>query len=144
MDAQNQNAYPTESTVKTPDPEVPSSAKRRRFSAEYKLNVLRQADACSESGEIAALLRREGLYSSHLTVWRRQRNAGSLQALKPKNRGRKPAPRNPLTSEVERLKKENQRLKHRLKKAEIIIDVQKKVSEMMGLPLDNTQRSESE
>ena len=144
MDSQNQISLPTEDLVNPPDPQVSQNAKRRRFSAEYKLSVLRQADACSEIGGIAALLRREGLYASHLTVWRRQRNKGSLQALKPKTRGRKPAPKNPLASEVERLQKENQRLKHRLKKAEIIIDVQKKVSEMLGLPLDSPERSGNE
>ena len=145
MDSQNQISRPMEAKVNPPDPEVSQHAKRRRFSAEYKLNVLCQADAAgSEPGGIAALLRREGLYASHLTVWRRQRSKGSLQALKPKTRGRKPAPKNPLTAEVERLQKENQRLTHRLKKAEIIIDVQKKVSEMLGIPLDSPERSGSE
>ena len=145
VDSQNQISRPMEARVNLPDPEVSQHAKRRRFSAEYKLNVLCQADAAgSEPGGIAALLRREGLYASHLTAWRRQRDAGSRQALKPKSRGRKPAPKNPLTAEVERLQKENQRLKHRLKKAEIIIDVQKKVSEMLGIPLDSPERSENE
>ena len=127
-----------------PDPEVAQIAKRRKFSAEYKLDVLRQADACSEIGGTASLLRREGLYASHLTTWRRQRDAGSLQALKPKTRGRKPAPKNPLASENARLQKENQRLQGRLKKAEIIIDVQKKVSEMLDVPRDSPERGENE
>jgi len=145
MDSQNQISLPTEVLVNPPDPEVPQNAKRRRFSAEYKLSVLRQADAAgSEIGVIAALLRREGLYASHLTSWRRQRNKGSLQALKPKTRGRKPAPKNPLASENERLQKENQRLKQRLKKAEIIIDVQKKVSEMLGITLDSPESNGNE
>jgi len=144
MDSQNQISHSTESKVNPPDPEVSQNAKRRRFSAEYKLNVLRQADACSKTGAIAALLRREGLYASHLTAWRRQRNEGSLQALKPKTRGRKPAPKNPLACENVRLQKETLRLKERLRKAEIIIDVQKKVSEMLGIPLDSPERSENE
>ena len=137
MDSQNQTFRPTEARMDPPDPEVAQIAKRRKFSAAYKLDVLRQADACSELGGIASLLRREGLYASHLTNWRRQRDAGSLHALKPKARGRKPTPKNPLASENARLQKENQRLQGRLKKAEIIIDVQKKVSEMLDVPLDS-------
>ena len=145
MDSQNQISRSTESKVNTPDPEVSQKAKRRRFSAEYKLNVLRQADAAgSETGAIATLLRREGLYASHLTSWRRQRNKGALQALKPKTRGRKLATKTPLASENERLQKENQRLQLRLKKAGIIIDVQKKVSEMLGITLDSPESGENE
>ena len=105
VDSKNQISRPMKARVNLPDPEVSQHAKRRRFSAEYKLNVLCQADAAgSEPGGIAALLRREGLYASHLTAWRRQRDAVSLQALKPKTMGRKPAPKNPLTAEVERLR----------------------------------------
>jgi transposase-like protein len=91
MDFPSKISSATESVVNLPDPEVSQIAKRRRFSADYKLNILRQADTCSQSGDIAALLRSEGLYASHLSTWRRQREAGSLQALKPKTRGRKPA-----------------------------------------------------
>jgi len=134
-----------ESEVNAPDPEVSQNAKRRRFSAEYKLSVLRQADAVgSQVGEVSALLRREGLYASHLNTWRRQRDAGSLQALKPKTRGRKPVQKNPLASEVARQQREIQRLQLRLKKAGIIIDVQKKVSEMLGITLDSPEGSENE
>ena len=86
-----------------PDPEVPSTPKRRRFSAAYKLAILRELDSCSESGAIGAVLRREGLYSSHIVDWRRKRAAGELQALSPKKRGRPRKPRRPLQSEVERL-----------------------------------------
>lgn len=127
-----------------PDPEVSQIAKRRRFSADYKLNILRQADTCSQSGDISALLRREGLYASHLSTWRRQRNAGSLQALKPKTRGRKPAQKNPLAAENARQQREIKRLELRLKKAEIIIDVQKKVSEILGITLNSPEERDNE
>jgi transposase len=116
-----------------PDPEVPEKAKRRRFSAEYKLAILREADRCAEPGQIGALLRRERLYSSHLVDWRRQRDAGALEALA-RTRGRKPA--DPARVEVERLRRENARLAHKLGQAERIIEIQGKVSELLGIPLD--------
>ena len=118
-----------------PDPEVTERAARRRFTAEYKLRVLRQADACAGTGELGALLRREGLYSSHLTTWRRQRERGSLAALSPQKRGRPGGPPSPLARRVAELERENARLTRRLKQAETIIAVQKKVSEILGLPL---------
>ena len=116
-----------------PDPEVPEKAKRRRFSAEYKLAILREADACTEPGQIGALLRRERLYSSHLVDWRRQRDAGALEALA-RTRGRKPV--DPMQAEVEQLRRANQRLAKRLGQAEKIIEIQGKVSELLGIPLD--------
>jgi transposase-like protein len=126
------------------DPEVPEKARRRRFTAEYKLRVLQEADACGEPGEIGALLRREGLYSSHLVVWRRQRVEGSLQGLRPRKRGRKPQPKNPLAKKVAELERENKRLERRLKQAEIIIDVQKKVSQILGVPLSDEPKGDDE
>ena len=114
------------------DPEVPEKAKRRRFSAEYKLAIVREADACTEPGEIGALLRRERLYSSHLVDWRRQREAGALQALA---RKRGPKPADPTRVEVERLRRANECLATRLAQAEKIIEIQGKVSELLGLPL---------
>jgi len=116
-----------------PDPEVSEKAKRRRFSAEYKLAILREVDACTEPGQIGALLRRERLYSSHLVDWRRQRDAGALQGLARK-RGRKPA--DPARAQAERLRRENERLRGRLAQAEKIIEIQGKVSELLGLSLD--------
>jgi transposase len=116
-----------------PDPEVPEKAKRRRFSAEYKLAVLREADSCTGPGQIGALLRRERLYSSHLVDWRRQREAGALQALA---RKRGPRPADPARVEVERLRRENERLSRRLAQAQKIIEIQGKVSELLGIPLD--------
>lgn len=111
------------------DTEVVAKAVRRRFSAEYKLRILEEAEACS-SGEIGALLRREGLYSSHLTTWRRQREAGQLAGLTPKKRGPKP---NPEAEELKRLRKENERLQVRLQQAEAIIEAQKKLAQLFGL-----------
>ena len=122
-----------------PNPEVPAKAARRRFTAEYKLRILKQADACTELGKLGELLRREGLYASNLTTWRRQRDEGVLSALKPKKRGRKELVRNPLIEENEKLRRDNERLMERLRRAEIIIDVQKKVSQMLGEPLKTTQ-----
>ena len=126
------------------DPEVPEKARRRRFTAEYKLRILQEADACSEPGETGALLRREGLYSSHLVVWRRQRAEGTLQGLRPRKRGRKPQPTNPLAKKVAELERENRGLKRRLKQAETIIDVQKKVSQILGVPLSDEPRGDDE
>ena len=113
--------------------EVREKPVRRRFAADYKLRIVREADACTQSGQLGALLRREGLYASHLTTWRRQRDAGALAALKPQRRGRKPQTVSPLTADNERLRRENERLTARLKQAETIIDVQKKVCELLGL-----------
>lgn len=117
-----------------PDSEVLAKAQRRQFSAEYKLKVLEEADACREPGQIAALLRREGLYSSHLTDWRKARRQGALGALK-KGRGPKGQRRDPVTRENEQLRKENARLRRRLQQAQTILDIQKKASELLGIPL---------
>ena len=116
-----------------PDPEVHERAARRRFTAEYKLQVLRQADQCAGIGEVGALLRREGLYSSHLTTWRRQREQGALVALAPKKRGRPTVPVSPLARRVAELERDNARLARRLHQAEAIIAAQKKLSEILGL-----------
>jgi len=118
-----------------PDPVVPEKPVRRRFTAEYKIRVLREVDRCTEPGQLGALLRREGLYSSHLTSWRQQREAGTLAGLTPKRRGPKPDPNAPLIAENQRLKRENQRLAVKLRQAEVIIEVQKKLSEVLGIPL---------
>ena len=127
-----------------PDPAVPEKPVRRRFTAEYKLRVLREADACDEPGQLGALLRREGLYSSHLTAWRQQRDEGTLAGLTPKRRGRKANPDAPVIAENERLKRENQRLAAKLRQAETIIEVQKKLSEILGIPLPPPESNGSE
>lgn len=112
-----------------PDPQIVPKAERRRFSAEYKLRILAEADGCTGRGQIGALLRREGLYSSHLDKWRQQRQQGVLKALAPQKRGRKP---DPQAEEISRLRSENEQLRARLQRAEHIIDVQKKLAELFG------------
>ena len=114
-------------------PEVNEKPVRRQFDAAYKLRILEEADRCTEPGQLGELLRREALYSSHLSNWRRLREEGTLQSLGPKKRGRKVKRNDATTQELERLRHENQRLAERLRQAETIIEVQKKVSEIVGL-----------
>jgi len=121
------------SNQQQPQNEVTPKAKRRRFSASYKLRILEETDRCTKPGQIGALLRREGLYSSNLTSWRRQRDQGQIGALSPKKRGAKPVPDATMVRELTKLREQNQRLEHKLKKAELIIEVQKKVSALLGL-----------
>ena len=122
-----------------PDPEVTERATRRRFSAEYKLRILQEADACNGYGDLGKLLRREGLYSSHLSTWRRQRFELVKNAMVGSKRGRKAAdPR------VKELKRENAQLRRRLERAESIIDIQKKASELLGIPLSLHDSDESD
>lgn len=116
-----------------PDPEVSEKRPRRKFTAKYKLRILAEVDACTQPGQIGALLRREGLYSSNLTTWRQQREKGILQAMAPKKRGRKRKVKNPLAKKVAQLEKENWRLEQKLKKADLIIEAQKKMSEILGI-----------
>ena len=111
-----------------PDPEVPARQARRRFTTVYKLEILRKADACTRPGELGALLRKEGLYSSHVVTWRRQRANG----LTPKKRGRKATVVDPR---VKKLEQENRRLTRRLQRAEALLDFQKKISELLQIPL---------
>ena len=118
-----------------PDPAVPEKPVRRRFDAEYKARILREADQLTQPGQLGALLRREGLYSSHLSVWRKQRDDAALAGLVPKRRGRKPDPDAPLVAENQRLVRENARLMRRLRRTEAILDVQKKLSEILGIEL---------
>jgi len=124
-----------------PDPEVVAGAKRRTFTAEYKLRILAEADAAAaHPGAIGALQRREGLYSSHLVTWRRERQTGILKGLTPHKRGPK-SKRNPQ-EEMQKLRRENQRLTEELRKAEIVIDVQKKVGALLGWPLPKADPEE--
>lgn len=124
-----------------PDPEVDARAKRRRFTAAYKVKVLRQADGCKGEGEIGALLRREGLYSSHLAAWRKLRDKGALWSLS-RPRGRRPA-NNPFVDENERLRRETARLAKRLEQAETIIEVQKKLCSILGIEPTSPERDGS-
>jgi transposase-like protein len=120
-----------------PDSEVPARHARRRFTTAYKLAILRQADACTQHGELGALLRKEGLYSSHVVTWRRQREHG----LMPKTRGRKKTVVDPR---VKKLEQENRRLTSRLQQADAVIAFQKKVSELLGIPLKPFVRDEDD
>jgi transposase-like protein len=121
-------------TAAHPDPEVVVQAQRRRFTAEYKQRILAETDHAKGSGSIGALLRREGLYSSLLATWRRERDAGVLQVLTPQKRGPK-LKRDPLAEENQQLRRETQRLAEELRKAEIVIDIQKKVATLLGRPI---------
>jgi len=116
-----------------PNTEIVAKAKRRHFTAAEKIRILREVDACQGTGEIGALLRREGIYSSYLTTWRKQRESRELDGLAPKKRGPKP---NPEAIELAKLRREHERLKERMRQAELIIDVQKKVARMLGATLD--------
>ena len=119
-----------------------ADAKRRTFTAEYKQRILEEADtAAAQPGGIGALLRREGLYSSHLVTWRRERQAGVLKGLTPHKRGPK-SRRNAQEEEMQKLRRENQRLTEQLRKAEIVIDVQKKVGALLGWPLPKADPEE--
>jgi transposase-like protein len=127
--------------VEVPDPEVPAKAKRRQFSPEYRLRILKEADACKGPGEIGALLRREGLYSSNLVTWRRQRDARALVGMKEQKRGPKPRREDPRLKQKDR---EIARLQRRLKQAETVIEVQKKVAEILGIPLNSPALDEDD
>ena len=118
--------------MKPPEVEVLAKATRRRFTAEYKRQILREADACTEPGAIGALLRREGLYSSHLTTWRAQRERGELTGLTPKKRGPAPKPQNPLAAKVAALERAVSREQARADRAEALVELQKKVAERLG------------
>jgi transposase len=124
-----------------PDPEVVAKPKRRRFTAEYRLRILDEADACTEPGEVGRLLRREGLYSSHLTAWRKAQRDGALRGLASKKRGVKPKESNPLDPKVRELEAKVARLERELHKAHTILDVQEKVSGLLGFDLQGEKNS---
>jgi transposase-like protein len=131
----------TTSRAMAPDPEVPARPQRRRFTAEYRLRILKDADACKKPGDLGALLRREGLYSSLLTNWRRQREDGALREMQGRRRG--PTPR-PVDPRVKQLEAENRRLQRKLQRAETIITLQKKVAEILGIPLKPLDNDEDD
>lgn len=121
-----------------PDPEVPANPKRRVFTAEFKRQVLAEADG-AEPGQIGAVLRRHGLYSSHLVTWRHQRDAGELAGLAPRKRGRKAGMKNPLTEEMARLQRDLARATARAERAEGLVAVQKKLAELLGEELPSEE-----
>ena len=124
-----------------PDPEVAAKPKRRQFTAEYRLRILEEVDRCTEPGEVGQLLRREGLYSSHLTAWRKARRSGALRGLASKKRGAKPKARNPLEPKVRQLEAKVERLEKELHKAHTILDVQEKVAGLLGFSLESGKDS---
>lgn len=128
---------------KAPDPEVVERASSRRFTAAEKARILAEADQCRH-GELGALCRRYGIYHKTLSKWRKQREEAIKGWLEPQQPGRKPEERNPLEAEVERLKRENTRLQQRLKQAETVIEVQKKVSELLGIPLNPSESDKND
>ena len=119
----------------TVETEVVAKARRRRFTAAEKLRVLTEADACGRPGELGALLRREGLYSSHLAAWRAARKRAELLGLAPRARGPKAKPVDPRDQKIAELERETRRLQARLELAEGLIAVQKKVAQLLGIPL---------
>jgi len=121
-----------------PDPEVSGKATRRRFTAQYKIRILQEADNCTNFGQIGALLRREGLYASSLTTWRRQKERGALDALSAKRRGPKKKKTDTATRYISKLEQENHAIRQKLKQAETIIEVQKKISEILNIPSNLT------
>lgn len=126
----------------TPEVEVLEKAQRRRFTAEYKRRILKETDACTKAGEIGALLRREGLYSSQLAAWRAARRRGEIAGLSPKRRGPQPKPPDPRDKKITQLECEVKRFRARAERAEALVDLQKKVSELLGIPLpEPTEKS---
>jgi len=137
----NGGANNAATAVPPPDPEVSAKPKRRQFTAAYKARIVEEVQQCTEQGQIGAILRREGLYSSAITLWRRQYQSGALRALKDDKRGRKPI-RDARDQEMERLRKENERLNKKLVQAELIIDIQKKVAALLGNPIETPPNTE--
>ena len=128
----------------TPDPEVVGRAVRRRFSAAYRQQILAEVDAAAGKGAVGRILRREGLYSSALTSWRKARAHAERLALEPKKRGPKPTPENPLQAENTKLQRENTKLHQKLRTAELMIDLQKKVSQLLGITLPVLEQSDDD
>lgn len=126
----------------SPDPEVPAKARRRSFPVDYKLRILREADRCRKPGEIGALLRREGLFSSQLAAWRQQRQKGHLGGQSSGKRGPKPGVDAALKKYIAEVERENRRLKRELAQAQTIIDIQKKISTLLGIPLNSPESGE--
>ena len=122
-------------SVVVPPTEVSAKPKRRRFTAKYKLRILLEAEACEKQGEVAAMLRREGLYSSHLATWRAARKRGELEALAPKKRGPKGKERDERDERIAELEKELTKIRARAEHAEALVALQKKVAELLGKPM---------
>lgn len=135
---QDRTALPAAVVIEAPEVEVLPRGRRQTFSVAYKLRLLTEADQCTQPGQVGSLLRREGLYSSHLTNWRRQRERGELGR---KQRGQPAA--DPAVKEVAQLRQENARLQTRLERAETIIEIQKKLSALLGLPCEVVSKADN-
>jgi transposase len=131
------------SEARRPETEVAEKARRRRFSAEYKRRIVREAARCTKTGELGALLRREGLYSSQLSKWREQVEHGELAALGPKKRGPKAKPADPRDKKIAQLERDNAKLAARAERAEALVEVQKKLSRLLGIALPNDDGEKS-
>lgn len=127
------------SAPRRPETEVTEKASRRRFGAEYKRRILREAAACTERGALGAMLRREGLYASHLTKWREQAGRGEVAALTPKKRGPRPRVVDERDQRIAELERANRKLEKRAQRAEALVEVQKKVSQLLGIALPATE-----
>ena len=125
------------STATAPETEVVAKARRRRLTAEYKRRIVHEADRCTTAGAIGALLRREGLYSSHLTTWRAARDRGELEGLAPKKRGPKAPPPDPMAKKIAEQEREIGKWRKRAERAEALVEVQKKVAALLGTPFDS-------
>lgn len=128
----------------TPDPEVVGRPVRRRFTAAYKQRILAEVEAAAGTGAIGRIIRREGLYSSQLTSWRKARSRSERAALAPKKRGPKPVPKNPLQAEITQLQREKAQLQKKLHTAELMLDLQKKVSQILGIALPVLTQSDDD
>ena len=121
------------------DVQVAAKPRRRTYTAEYKRRILKEADACTAPGAVGALLRREGLYTSHLVVWRRARRRGELAGLAPKRRGRKPTPVDPRDRKIAELERQLAQMTGRAERAEGLVDLQKKLAALLGRPLESAR-----
>ncbi len=126
-----------------PETEVTEKGRRRRFTAEYKQRILRDVAACKDRGEVGALLRREGLYSSHLTYWRKEAGRGEFAALRPKKRGPQPKVVDARDRQLVEQERETKRWRRRAERAEALVEVQKKVSQLLGIALPTMEDEQS-
>jgi hypothetical protein len=135
------NGAPTtgEAAARRGDVEVVAKAERRRFGAEYKRRVVREADRCTKPGEIGALLRREGLYSSHLSTWRAARDRGELEGLSPRKRGPKTTPADPRDKRITEIERSEERWRKRAERAEALVELQKQIAALLGTPLESAK-----
>lgn len=127
---------PIVQSMEPPSPEVTERPVRRQFTAEYKLRVLQELEGCSESGAVGRVLRREGLYSSLVSTWRVQRALGSMAQLAPQKRGRKVEPPNPMAAKYALLERKHRKLEKKLQRTELLLDIQKKIADLLGISLE--------